>query len=57
MLREVFGAYLKKPSLLGKSTFKRIKSDGLYRTVCDYLSGMTDRYLMEEHVRLFPRKQ
>ncbi len=56
MLREVFGAYLAKPSLLGKTTAKRIEADGLHRTVCDYLSGMTDRYLLEEHARLFPEK-
>ena len=53
LLREVFGAYLNKPSLLGKTTSKRIEKDGLRRTVCDYLSGMTDRYLLEEHARLF----
>ncbi len=55
-LREVFGAYLKKPALLGKTTSKRIEKEGLHRTVCDYLSGMTDRYLLEEHARLFPAK-
>ena len=49
-----FEAYLAKPSLLGDATARRIASDGLHRTVCDYLSGMTDRYLIEEHARLFP---
>ena len=53
-LKNVFQAYLKKRSLLGETTAKRIRRDGLHRTVCDYLSGMTDRYLMEEHERLFP---
>ena len=57
MLREVFGGYLKKPALLGKTTAKRIGKDGLHRTVCDYLSGMTDRYLLEEHARLFGSAQ
>ena len=54
LLRDVFEAYLAHPSLLGDSTSRRIASDGLHRTVCDYLSGMTDRYLLEEHARLFP---
>ena len=54
LLRDVFEAYLAKPALLGDATSKRIASDGLHRTVCDYLSGMTDRYLIEEHARLFP---
>ena len=56
LLREVFGSYLKKPALLGKATSKRVEKDGLHRTVCDYLSGMTDRYLLEEHARLFSPK-
>jgi dGTPase len=53
MLRAVFGAYLAKPRLLGVATSKRLRQDGLHRTVCDYLSGMTDRYMLEEHARLF----
>jgi dGTPase len=53
LLENVFGAYLKKRSLLGETTAKRLRQDGLHRTVCDYLSGMTDRYLLEEHARLF----
>jgi len=24
----------------------------LHRTVCDYVAGMTDRYLMEEYERI-----
>jgi dGTPase len=52
LLRDVFEWYLKKPSLLGDNTAKRVRKDGLHRTVCDYLSGMTDRYLLEEHQRL-----
>ena len=52
LLRDVFEAYLAKPELLGDTTAKRVAADGLHRTVCDYLSGMTDRYLLEEHARL-----
>jgi len=55
MLRSVFDAYLKDPALLGESTARRIRKDGLHRAVCDYLSGMTDRYLIEEHTRLFQK--
>jgi len=53
LLREVFAAYLDNPESLGRTTARRIASDGLHRTVCDYLSGMTDRYLLDEHARLF----
>ncbi len=54
MLRRVFDAYLCRPALLGDYAARRVEADGLHRTVCDYLSGMTDRYLIEEYGRLFP---
>jgi len=52
MLRQVFEAYVLSPQLLGDAAAKRIESEGLHRTVCDYVAGMTDRYLIEEHERL-----
>jgi dGTPase len=52
MLRAVFEAYIRAPDLLGEGATKRIESEGLHRTVCDYIAGMTDRYLLEEHARL-----
>jgi dGTPase len=52
MLRQVFQAYLADPDKLGEAATKRIESEGLHRTVCDYIAGMTDRYLMEEHARI-----
>ncbi|MBA3652520.1 MAG: dNTP triphosphohydrolase, partial [Chthoniobacterales bacterium] len=52
MLRAVFVAYLEEPERLGDATARRIEDEGLHRTVCDYIAGMTDRYLLEEHARL-----
>ncbi len=52
MLRKVFEAYVTDPERLGDAATKRIESEGLHRTVCDYIAGMTDRYLMEEHARI-----
>jgi dGTPase len=49
MLRRVFGAYVADPDRLGEGAIRRIEKEGLYRTVCDYVAGMTDRYLMEEY--------
>jgi len=57
MLGEVFSAYIKNPKLLGDATAKRVKQDGVERTVCDYVSGMTDRYLLEEYTRIFSGKK
>ncbi|MFL6540779.1 MAG: deoxyguanosinetriphosphate triphosphohydrolase [Chthoniobacterales bacterium] len=52
MLRVVFEAYVEKPELLGEAAARRIENEGLHRTVCDYIAGMTDRYLMEEYGRI-----
>jgi dGTPase len=52
MLRHVFKAYVRKPSLLGGSIARRVRRDGLARSVCDYLSGMTDGYLLDEFDKL-----
>ncbi len=51
MLRVVFDAFVREPDSLGETATKRIESEGLYRTICDYIAGMTDRYLLEEHAR------
>ena len=55
MLRSVFEAYVLDPALLGEAAARRTPSEGLHRTVCDYIAGMTDRYLVEEHQRLMER--
>ena len=52
MMRGVFQAYLEDPSQLGEGATRRLESEGMYRTVCDYVAGMTDRYLIEEYDRL-----
>jgi len=52
-LEDLFGYFLSKPSSLGALSRKRIRKDGLHRAICDYLSGMTDRYAIQEHQRLF----
>jgi dGTPase len=52
MLRSVFDAYVRAPDRLGDAAAKRIETEGLHRTICDYIAGMTDRYLLEEHARL-----
>ena len=52
MLRRVFEAYLVDPDRLGDGATRRIESQGLPRTVCDYVAGMTDRYLIAEYKRI-----
>src|SRR5437899_1522586 len=52
MLRCVFEAYLVDPDRLGDGATRLIENQELHRTVCDYVAGMTDRYLMEEYERI-----
>ena len=52
MLKKVFESYVGDPSQLGEVATKRIEQEGLHRTICDYVAGMTDRYLMEEYARI-----
>jgi dGTPase len=52
MLEQLFNYYLKHPKEIGESSRKRLKKFGLQRIVCDYLAGMTDRYVMLECQRL-----
>lgn len=48
LLDRAFAKLVKNPQLLGRKALRRLKSEGLERTVCDYLAGMTDRYLLRE---------
>lgn len=47
-LRKLFYCYLNSPEKMGRKAQARIESEGLTRTVCDYLSGFTDRYAFEQ---------
>jgi dGTPase len=55
MLKKVFETYVADPAQLGEVATRRVEQEGLHRTVCDYVAGMTDRYLMEEHARISGR--
>jgi dGTPase len=45
-LRKLFKSLLDKPSLMPVYYQNLAESQGLERTVCDYISGMTDRYCL-----------
>ncbi len=53
LLEMMFTHFLKHPDAMGEGARKRIRKWGRPRAVCDYLAGMTDRYLILEHNRLF----
>ena len=53
LMAGVFSAYLQDPSQIGREATRRVPNSGLYRAAGDYIAGMTDRYLLREHARLF----
>ncbi len=53
LLETLFHFYLKHPKEIGEQSHRRIHKSGLHRAVCDYLAGMTDRYVMLEYKRIF----
>ena len=56
MMAAVFGAYLRNPGEIGREATRRVPNCGLHRAAGDYIAGMTDRYLLREHARLFAQK-
>jgi dGTPase len=56
MLAQMFGLFLSEPEVLPGEWFARqqaLDEAGRARLVCDYIAGMTDRFAIEEHRRLF----
>lgn len=52
-IAELFEAYTNSPVILPKSVQEVAQERDLYRTVCDYIAGMTDRFAVQEHNKLF----
>lgn len=60
IVNELFTAFMERPSVLPNNWQERVKEAGGWdderiraRIVCDYIAGMTDRYAIREHERLF----
>lgn len=53
VIGDLFQAYRSEPSMLPDHIQRLIDQRGLERTICDYIAGMTDRYAVEEHQKLF----
>jgi len=53
ILRDLFGVYAGEPLQLPPRHQARIPQEGIHRVVCDYLAGMTDRFALDEHRKLF----
>jgi dGTPase len=55
IVRRLFGAYLTDPSEMPRTWAAKAGQGERARAVADYIAGMTDRFAIHEHVRLFDR--
>jgi len=53
IISDLFQAYRTEPAILPDHVQFYIEKRGLERTICNYIAGMTDRYAIEEHKKLF----
>ncbi|GMQ99781.1 MAG: deoxyguanosinetriphosphate triphosphohydrolase [Zetaproteobacteria bacterium] len=57
VIQELFSAYMENPAMLPPGSMARPTGNNSEeqraRTVADYIAGMTDRYALDEHSRLF----
>ena len=53
IIRDLFSAFVADPRLLPPQYQQMAEAEGIARATADYIAGMTDRYSMKEHRRLF----
>jgi dGTPase len=53
IVTDLFTAYRTEPTILPRHVQASIAEYGLERTICDYIAGMTDRFAIEEHEKLY----
>ena len=53
ILQDLFKAYLENPGILPSEVQARAEVGDFHRAICDYIAGMTDRFALDEHSRLF----
>ena len=49
----LFEYYLRHPEALPEDFHPQLSFDGMERTVCDYIAGMTDKYAVDKYSELF----
>ncbi|MBQ5800426.1 MAG: deoxyguanosinetriphosphate triphosphohydrolase [Clostridia bacterium] len=56
LLASLFEYFKENPEKMPKLYFDNIERDGIGRCVCDYISGMTDRYAIQVYQNIFVPK-
>ena len=53
MLQRLYRYYIERPEALPQDFQPQLSFDGMERTVCDYIAGMTDNYAVDKFTQLF----
>ena len=53
MLKRLYAYYYANPHKLPEDFQPQLSFDGMERTVCDYIAGMTDHYAIDKYTELF----
>ena len=54
LLRDLFQSYVSRAhASCPRTTRGSSSATGVHRVVCDYIAGMTDRFAVDEHRKLF----
>ncbi len=53
MLRRLYDYYITHPEALPEDFQPQLTFDGMRRTVCDYIAGMTDNYAVDKYTEIF----
>ncbi len=53
MLGRLFEYYVSHPEALPEDFHPQLSFDGMERTVCDYIAGMTDNYAVDKYTEIF----
>ena len=53
MLKRLYEYYYNRPEALPEDFQPQLSFDGMERTVCDYIAGMTDNYAVDKYTELF----
>ena len=53
MLQRLFEYYIRHPETLPEDFQPQLSFEGMERTVCDYIAGMTDNYAVDKYAQIF----
>ena len=53
MLGKLYEYYIRNPEQIPADFQPQLSFEGMARTVCDYIAGMTDKYAVDKYTELF----